>query len=383
MKVAVVNSFYRSEFPSGENVAVRQEIRALQKAGVDVVEVFRHTDNLLPKPLYKPRSAIQVASGLDFDSPLGFLSKNNVDLIHVHNTFPNFGTRWLGKTSIPVVATVHNYRFACANGLFYREGHVCTNCFDSGSSASFVHSCYQDSKLATLPLTVATARGALGNRVFHAAEAVITQTLKMYSFLMDSGISQEKLHYIPGFVEQRHSGASDACENPRFLYVGRNSPEKGLEELLAIWPPRYTLDVIGASATDIQIAETASTEVNFLGVKPREFITSTIQNYTALIFPGRAWEGALPLVVREAFEAGVPVLALEGSSASQLVNELGAGLSYSENSPSNIQSQLKSLIDHNHEFRLRSRKAYESECTELVWSNRVLAVYEALLSRSQ
>ena len=146
MRVAVVHSFYRSDQPSGENVAVLQQVGALRNAGIEILEVFRSTDEESEAPLYKVRSAISVATGVDFGHPQRAISEFAPDLVHVHNTFPNFGTRWLTKLQIPIVTTLHNFRASCANGLLYRDGHICLECPTSGSKAAFVHGCWAPTK---------------------------------------------------------------------------------------------------------------------------------------------------------------------------------------------------------------------------------------------
>jgi glycosyltransferase involved in cell wall biosynthesis len=374
MRIAVLNSFYRSEQPSGENIAVMQQVSALRDAGIEVYEVFRYSDDLEEKPLFKVRSAFQVATGFDWGGARNLIKDMQLDLIHVHNTFPNFGTRWLSKINVPIVTTLHNFRTSCANGLLYRDGRVCVDCPATGSQASLKHACYRDSRLATLPLTIGTKGGAKRNPLLLASDSIITQSLRAHSFMWEQGIPQAKLHLVPGFVEERHSGVVSPPSQPRFLFVGRNSPEKGLSQLLTIWPQQFELDVIGTDNT-LEAPTAVKGSVQLLGMRSQEDVTSVLPSYSGLIFPGRVWEGAYPMVVREALEAGVPVVALEGSGAADLIKETGAGAIYREGSADQLEWALRLVITSSVVMRATARNVFQDDLRKEQWVEKMISVF--------
>jgi hypothetical protein len=53
---------------------------------------------------------------------------------------------------VPVVAILHNYRLARANGLFFRSGAVCHDCVHGLPVRAVLHDCYRESPAATAPL---------------------------------------------------------------------------------------------------------------------------------------------------------------------------------------------------------------------------------------
>lgn len=374
MRVAVVHSFYRSSQPSGENIAVRQQVEALRAAGVQILEVYRFTDEEAKAPLYKIRTAIGMATGVDRGHPERAIADFRADIVHVHNTSPNFGTRWLARLPIPVVTTLHNFRVSCANGLLYRDGHVCLDCPTNGSRAAFVHACYQASRAASLPAAIALAGGVTSNRLIKASAAIITQSSRVQSFMIGQGVPQERLHLIPGFVEEMHSTVAPAPRIPRFVFVGRDSPEKGLSELLDLWPPEYPLDVVGAEHPGTQDV-TKAPNARFLGIRDREWIVQQLPKYTALVFPGRVWEGAYPLVVREALESGLPVVALAGSSAADLVQQAGVGAVYEDAAADGLARALAHAHSGGDALRSAARGLFDGALTEARWCERTQRVY--------
>ena len=66
-RVAIVHSYYSSRQPSGENVAVDQQIAALTARGCDVTLVSLSTDELEQRPLYSARAALTAATGAGDD----------------------------------------------------------------------------------------------------------------------------------------------------------------------------------------------------------------------------------------------------------------------------------------------------------------------------
>ncbi len=86
-------------------------------------------------------------------------------MVHLHNTFPLLSPSVLyacRDAGVPVVATLHNYKLACASGDFFRNGTVCHDCAGHLPGRAVLHGCYRGSRAATAPvaLSIAAHRGA-------------------------------------------------------------------------------------------------------------------------------------------------------------------------------------------------------------------------------
>src|SRR5438309_10535056 len=90
MRVLVVHNAHRSGVPSGQDVAVEQEIHFLRQAGVDVDAYIRSNDEIdsfqradwvrLPARLFYSRPDVQaVREAIDRFRP---------DVVHLHNPWP-------------------------------------------------------------------------------------------------------------------------------------------------------------------------------------------------------------------------------------------------------------------------------------------------------
>src|SRR5438128_853432 len=133
MKILLVNEFYSSRNPSGENRQYEQHRQVLQSKGHSVLEYTVENDGLERGGLV---AGIRAASGTPWN-PFHLsalrraVHRERPDLMHVHNTFPLLSPAVLNAcegTGTAVVATLHNYRSVCASSLLHRDGGLCTEC---------------------------------------------------------------------------------------------------------------------------------------------------------------------------------------------------------------------------------------------------------------
>ena len=133
MRILLVHNRYRSATPSGENRVVDQEAEALGRAGHEVMRFGRSSDEIEHWSRAKKASlpARVVWSRETHRDLAATLREHRPDVVHVHNTFPLLSAAVLyacRDAAVPVVATMHNYRLACASGDFFRHGAVCHDC---------------------------------------------------------------------------------------------------------------------------------------------------------------------------------------------------------------------------------------------------------------
>ncbi len=160
MKILLVHNRYRSGAPSGENRVVDQEGEALAALGHEVTRFGRGSDEIEQWPLAKKASlpARMVWSRETYRELRAVLREHRPEVVHVHNTFPLLSAAVLyacRDARVPVVATMHNYRLACANGMFFRGGAVCHDCARGLPARAVVHGCYRGSPAATAPVALA------------------------------------------------------------------------------------------------------------------------------------------------------------------------------------------------------------------------------------
>jgi len=303
MKIAVVHSYYSSRMPSGENTVVDEQANTLRDAGHEVQLIARRTDDEERAAGYAIRSAATVATGFG-PSPNAELKAFEPDVIHVHNTFPNFGTRWLKAWGPRTVLTLHNYRSACAAATLYRDGAECTQCLTVRPVLPAVrYRCYRGSALTTLPVALGTGpRGGL-RRILTEPAKLIALNQPMARIL--GTLTSRSISVIPNFVA--HANVSPPEDARSWVFVGRLSEEKGLSRLLERWPTGHRLDIIGTGPLAKELAARYPLPgVRWRGSLPRGDVLAELGRYTGLLIPS-AWSEGIPTVALEALARGVPL----------------------------------------------------------------------------
>ena len=355
LRIAVVHSFYRSASPSGENALVEAQVAALRRRGHEVLLVTARSDDA-SGPAAAVRQALTVATGAGPD-PSAEIAAWGPDVVHLHNTFPNLGRRWVGRAGVPVVATLHNYRPLCAAATLYRDGAPCTECVDRGRHRGLVHACYRGSRLATLPLTLGQ-RGA-DDPVLRRAAALTAVSEAQAERFVAAGVPAERMHVVPNFVPDTLAPAPGPGGDA-WLYAGRLTAEKGIADAVRAWPEDVPLVVVGDGpvAADVRAAAEGKPIVLRTTVA-RDEVLALLRTSRGLVFPSR-WADPFGLVYAEALAAGTPVLATPPSAAARMVERDGAGAAVAAVTPAAVRAA------HEHFAGLRStaRAAFEDSYTE-------------------
>jgi glycosyltransferase involved in cell wall biosynthesis len=328
LKIIIAHNRYRAAQPSGENVIVDGEIAQLGAAGVEVVPFLRSSDEigalptldkaLLPiSPIYARAARRDLAE---------VLREHRPDVLHLHNPYPLISP-WVVRTAhahgVPVVHTVHNYRQVCSSGIYFRDGHVCTDCQGRAFGLpAVVHACYRDSRAQSALMATALA---VHRPTWRSVDRFIALTSQIEEHLRGYGIPAERITVKP-------NSSPDPGPPPGpgtgFLFAGRLSAEKGLALLLSAWQrhPVGTLGELrivgdGPLRGVAEAAAAARADVTFLGSVEHSRVRDELRAAAVFLAPS-TWHDVLPTVIIEALANGRPVLGTDLGGIPYLV---GAG----------------------------------------------------------
>jgi glycosyltransferase involved in cell wall biosynthesis len=378
MRVAFVHSFYSSRQPSGENLVVESEVGALRRAGHEVALFAAKTDDLENSALYKSRAALRVATGLGA-SPIQAIRAFAPDIVHVHNLFPNYGRAWVDAVDVPLVATLHNYRPLCANGVLFRDGHVCTLCPDGASWSGVRYGCYRGSRLATLPLSFSNRAGPARDRLLARAARVIFLSDRQLEIYRRAGFGAETAVVWPNFLSRELDPGPGMTTGPprHWLYAGRLSVEKGIRELIQSWPMAFHLKIAGDGPQMAELRAAARGKpIEFVGALPRHLVVKEMTTSVGLVFPSIAIEG-FPLVYIEALACGLPSLAFGDNIVSTLTARDGTG--WTARLPKELGGALSEAEQEAPTMRGLCRSVFEKKYAETAYLERATHLYESLI----
>jgi glycosyltransferase involved in cell wall biosynthesis len=382
MRIALVHSFYGSKTPSGENRVVESEVQALEQAGHSVRLYAARTEDFGRSTLDPLAAALRVATGIG-RTPMKNLARDRMDLVHVHNLFPNWASRWIGSLDIPVVATLHNFRPLCANGMLFRDGHTCTLCPAGRRFAGVRYRCYRESRAASLPLAIANRDGPLGHTLLRSARRLIVLNETAREIYAWAGLPESKLTVWPNFLpaELDPGWTVSSQQEEKWIYVGRLSREKGIVELARKWPAHRPLLVIGDGEHRGAVESAARGKaIEVVGMQKRAATIEAMRGCTGLVFPSLCLE-SFPLVYAEAMAVGLPVLAWESNVVASFVRNHGTG------STVTWQDDLNVTLNHEVErfptLRAACRTLFTTQLSEDSYLRRAEALYESVLEESR
>ena len=391
MKVMQVHNRYRSAAPSGENRVVDIEGAALAELGHDVVRFERFSDDIetwsrrqkatMPaKVVWNPESRRELGVRLRQWRP---------DVVHVHNTFPLLSASVLyacRDAGVPVVATLHNYKLACASGDFFRQGAVCHDCANGSPVPAVRHGCYRDSRLATAPLAVSTAVHRKAWRSLVSAYILISKS--QASLLTGLQLPADRVFVRDNLIPRR--GVPATATEPMVVYAGRLDEAKGARLLMAGWDhyltmagsagPRIRLAIAGSGPLLDEVRAWASgrPSVQLLGQLDSAACTGLLARSLAVIVPS-SWEETFGLVVVEAMALGVPPIAAGHGSLPELVTPGVDGMLFRPGDPAALAAAIADAAadpDRCKAYGDRARQTYERRFNPERNLRELLGIYE-------
>jgi glycosyltransferase involved in cell wall biosynthesis len=333
VRIAVVTSLVAAAGGNGEDIAVLDQCALLTEAGHEVRLITRSSDLLRGSLGYHPRAALTIATGRG-PSPLQEIQEFAPDVVHVHNTYPNYGRSWVRNVTTPLVVTLHSFRFFCARATFFRDEQVCTECVTVPFSA-VRHGCYE-SKVRSLPYSVAGLRRR-SDPLLQRADRIVVLNPRMRGYLAEAGFDTDRIVVGSNTASLTPVEAVDGSGGA-WLFAGRLTRDKGILRLLEQWPEGHRLIVIGDGAAMEQAQALAGPNVTLSGTMDRHAVVREMSHAIGLIVPSLSFEG-MPLVYLEALAAGLPVIAYEPNAAADLVRQDGTGMAVTWDQP------LMTLLD--------------------------------------
>lgn len=325
LRVLVAHSFYR--LPGGENRYVVDQIDLLRRR--HTVEVLRRDNEDLSGGA--ATAARMTLSSKQERAVTGVIRDFGPDVIHLHNAYPSLGPavhRAATRLEVPLVMTVHNYRLRCPNGYLFTEGGRCRRCEGGAYFNAALHRCFE-SRTQAAGYATALWVHRFGLRLDELVDLFIAPSEFVGRRLLEWGLPAERVAVVPHPTTLHPATTEPGTYG---LYVGRLSPEKGLDVLLdglrvAGDPPFRVvgggplLDGLRARAGTLGLART-----QFTGHVPSEEVAGLLAGARFVVVPS-VWEEVAGLAAIEAMAAGRPLLVADSGGLPELVRD-GEGLCF-------------------------------------------------------
>lgn len=327
--ILVVHNYY--QIPGGEDTVVANENKMLKEHGHKVILYTRSNEEL------KQMSRIQkiflpittIFNPKTYKEIKRLIKSENIEIVHVHNTLNLISPAVYYAAiamKVPVVQTVHNFRFLCPGATFYRDGHICEDCVEHGLKCAVKHSCYRGSKIQTLACVINTCFHRMTG-IYGKINYICLTEFNKNKLLKRKQVKAERVFVKPNFVESEGDFIPEKNREEQFVFAGRLDKLKGIDILFEAWgrmgdiAPK--LIVCGIGPMENWCKEFI--ERNRVNIEMRAFVSNIevrklIAKSKALVLPTQCYEG-FPMSIVEAFSVGTPVVCSDLGNAGSIVDE--------------------------------------------------------------
>jgi glycosyltransferase involved in cell wall biosynthesis len=400
----VLNHFFPNQVAGTEvyTLALSKQLKQQGVAVQVVIPFYRRTEDAvyiydgLAVHQYAEPSLLDRSLIMGFRAPDGlqnfidYLKKEQPDIVHFHELAGSNGitlqhVQAAKKSGAKVIMTFHLSGYSCKTGtLFYKGEALC----DGVINLKKCSTCYLHSrgygKLAPFLLTVSSLlhkisidttiwKNKLGTALgtftllarqksnllslSDACDQLVTITHWYQNILIKNGINPKKISFIQqGLALAKgnlHKESKTAASPLRLLFLGRINPFKGLhlliEALEQIEPGKVELSIYGNSDNfDYESILRAQNEhrvnIHWMGKLSQQEVVSTMRQHDVLCLCSTTSEMS-PLVIQEAFAAGIPVIASHVYGNAEQIQHGHNGLLFKFNDIHSLRKQILACIE--------------------------------------
>ena len=378
----IVQFHTRYRHAGGEDGVLDAEAQVLRAGGHHVEQVlFANPTAALPAARalvaapWNPAAASRAMASIAGDP----------DLIHIHNTWFAAGPAAIRALHgvAPVVITLHNFRIACANALFFRDGHPCMDCLGTAGWAGIRHKCYRDSALASAAVSITSAVQRRTGIWERDVDGVIAHSQFTADVFAASGVPMGLIHLSDNFTPDPGARSAPPSTSTDVVVVSRLSPEKGVDRIVTAWTHSRTelrLVIVGDGPDKERLQAIKDHRIEFVGRKTPAEVKQIMLGGRALMFPSR-WFESQPLVLLESLAAGLVPFASDHPPIRWVLGALGARTSVPDDeeawSAAIDAAEDDELVD---ELGQAARDLYLARFTPTSAVARLERIYDAALS---
>ena len=389
MKIVLCHNYYQQA--GGEDRVFHDEEQLLLSHGHEVSLFTMHNDSV------SEMSRLGVATSAIWNGRTAkdlqeLVESEQADIVHFHNTLPlispaaYYAARSAGAA---VVQSLHNYRLLCPKATLFRDGGVCEQCIGKSVPWPAVqHGCYRDSRSASATVVAMLSVHRLMRTYKNAVDRYIAMSEFSRQKLIEGGLPAKKIDLKPNFVSP--APAIGSGQGGYAMYLGRLSPEKGVETLLAAWQRlagAVPLKVIGTGPLSDMVSQASRNipGLEQLGwVSDRE-VERLLAEASFLVLPSVNYEG-FPKTIVEAFSRGTPVVASKLGAMGELIEDGRNGAHFEAGNAEHLARTVKQLfVDTRRLSAMRhaAREVYETKYTADTNYETMMLIYEtAMRSRN-
>jgi len=386
MRVLIIQGVADNLLVSGEETVIQNDILLLKQKGVEVIY----------KKISIPRSGfisfLKKAAALtwSFENYRKIIkwSKNyKPNVIHFHSIIPYLSISVLfasKKCQIPVVQTLHNGRWLCIEGAYYRNKKYCDDCVGNYGLKGFYRSCKSNLFLSFLLF--------LNNFIIRKTKILFKFVAK---FIAVSDFVREQ-HLKSKFPDEkiivRNNSFFFSKINPNLLvkkkngvcFAGRISEAKGSDILHhLVKNVDFEINIIG-NGPELDLFKNLEKKYSNVKVLGRLNNIDTLRVVKAsriTIIPSQCGD-SFPSIAIESLSQGTPIVASNIGGLSKIVKDSKAGILVDPDDRLAFVDNVKELINDENKLQIMANNGIEyvqKKINSEKQINQLIEIYEEVI----
>lgn len=355
ISVLVIHSSSLSSFPSGELNVAKTEAELLRKMGVNAKFVEFAPAHLMNIGFLKKISALfsNIWSWSASRFVINQINQFKPDIVHFHGLFPYLSPSAIAAAhgaGVRVVQTLHNGRWLCLEGGFYRNGSYCNDCVGTGGLRGVVRGC-KHGVLASSLLYASNIAGLEGGRLFKWVDRFISVSDFIYKQHVAAGFPAHKIvTKNNGMNLEAIKRIDSKVVRNGIAYVGRVSRAKGSDVLKRLFDELKTqVNVVGDGPESVELKDYCAKKyykhVRFWGKLTQEQCFEIMAGSCCTVSPSTCGE-AFGLAAVESMGLGTPVVGFDVGGLGPLLRDSGGGVPVPFGDVGGFVAAVKLLIDN-------------------------------------
>ena len=298
----------------------------------------------------------------------------------------------LKKHHIPIVQTLHDYKWLCPDSTFLSNGTPCEKCHGRAFWHCLAGRCKKGS-LAASAVTAAEGYVHRLRRVSSMVDLFIAPSHFIADKFMENGFPAHKIHVLLNPLPEL-SASSQSQPRPSVpygLFVGSLAPIKGVDVFLraAALIPSHPVHIVGPGASE-DLAR-LKTLVADLGIASRVTFTGPLHGAELLRERASALYGVIPSIcpetlgytAMEMLATGKPVIAADIGGIPDLIQHEKTGLLVPPNDPDALAAAIRRLLADSGlaaSLARAGREFVRSACSPAAYLPALLTRYRSLVT---
>ena len=386
MRVLIVHNYYQQA--GGEDSVVANECAMLESYGHET-RLWSVSNDVIAGAWSKIATAVRTPySRPARDEAARLIGEFRPTVAHIHNFFPILSPSIYDAcraAGVAIVQTLHNYRLICAGALLTRDGHPCEDCIGGSPYQAVVHGCYRGSRIGSLAVARMVDIHRRRGTWTHKVDRFIALTPFAKSKFVAAGFPADRIAVKPNFAEDRP--AATGARGAGALFVGRLSPEKGVDTLLQAWNSlgEVPLRIVGDGPLREMVEKAIAPGAILLGWKKPVEVGTEMAQAAFLVLPSN-WPENFPMTIVEAYCQGLPIIASRIGALSDIIEDGATGLLFSAGDANDLVTKVRWAHRHPEVMRrmgINARRVYEEKYVPSVNNLQLVKIYEAAIEHSR